>query len=533
MTSRPLAPSAQFQRFLSGQKLQARVFTNFVALFICLSLTTSVSFGSGHTPQSRPNEVSAPAQGDPPDQNSFKTHGFDNPIDHFESLIQTQNLTLIHDDPNQHVSSVLLFLADPQGYELQASLIEALGPNVEVWAVVPKGQSVSDFLNRLSPSRRNENLRIVEYPECFTPWAQDYFLRMTDGKKSLLIPTYSQNLQLNECKPFEIGIANLLESVAPQSFRRLGFHASLSSSRPNQTSVQSHDLLFDRHRVDRKNGEIYTESDAYARLYPVQTFKLFYGEGGMRIPSRHHLFIERTDWQKVIERFNYLSKQKNRSQEIIMKHSDEKATALDPKPDSARSYFERIFRKKLVPVGTTLSDGEYYSYHIDMFMTVVAARRDNSDQTQDTILLGHPKKTNELVSLDTLNRIPGFDSTLWQKKLEQANKIEQELLSQGFTVRRVPILFLNSPAGPQTITFNNVILSRGADHHPSVFIPNYQMPWDPIVMDTIRKDVEEEYRRLGLNVVWLSGGERLLGLNGQIRCATGVLRAEPHAKPSP
>jgi hypothetical protein len=401
----------------------------------------------------------------------------------FQQQVGDQNISLVTDSPFKKVESILLFLANRATLKMQSSLINKMGQNTQFHIVITPEIDEQEIVSQINFNSRS-NLHFYSYDNCFTPWVQDYFLRMSDGQRFYLVPTYSDNLQNNECKPFELGVSNLLENQNSQ-FQKLNSD------------------LFQGHRVDRKNGDLYDESTSYKKLFPVDTFKLFYGEGGMRIPTKSYFFIERTDWAALVKRVMYYSRNLTSEHQV-------------------REYVELVFKKKVILVGSSLADRSYYSYHIDMFLTPIEFK-----QRETVIFLGHPQETVDVLGIEKLSRMKGFSKQLWDDKTIKANLIENELVKKGFKVVRLPILFLEGQNNQQIITFNNVIQSLDDKALPTLYVPQYDLPNEFENMQILKNHVKQKFSFYNLETQFIEGGEQLLDLNGQLRCSTAVLRNDP------
>ncbi|OFZ29169.1 MAG: hypothetical protein A2622_14095 [Bdellovibrionales bacterium RIFCSPHIGHO2_01_FULL_40_29] len=408
-----------------------------------------------------------------------------------EKAILENKLSLVSDNPNQRIQSLLLFLSSVDNIEMQSSLINQLGPGVQYHIVKAPSISAIKLIEKLSSEINKNDLHFYDFDNCFTPWVQDFFLRMTNGAKSFLLPTYSTSLQMNECRPYELGIADLLLKKNPLQFADIdsvSYDSGLSSS-----------SQYDLRRVDRKNGELYSNHSAYQKLFPVKTLKLFQGEGGMRLLTEKYLFIERTDWQKI------------ESQYRLMVDSQQELR-------TAKSYFESVFQKEIILIGETLKSDEFYSYHIDMFMTPM-----ESPNGKSIIFLGHPTEAVKILGSDAIQGLKGFSQSLWMEKTTQANRIEAELIQKNFTVIRVPILFLNSNVGVKTFTYNNVLQSLDRRGRPALYIPSYEGTEIDIHSKVLEKSISKVLLDYQLQSYFVRGSKNFIELNGQLRCSSGIL----------
>ncbi len=399
-----------------------------------------------------------------------------------KQLVTENQLKIVPDTTQKKIDSILLFASDERIFKMHLSLIQNMGPDVSFHIVVGSNQTkdiYSKFI--LENTGTLTNIAFYYFNKCFTPWSQDMFLRMNNENNFFLFPTFSTNLIMNECKPFELGISTVLKK-----------------NNSKFSEINSKDIV-NISRVDAKNGDIYEDSPYYKNLFPIESMKIFYGEGGMRIPTEKYLFIERTDVDQILKKIQYY------------------APNLDNK--QAIAYFEDLFQKRIIRVGESLQPNTYYSYHIDMFMTPTELK--NGDTV---IFLGHPEETEKILGTSEILKLPGYQHNLWNQSKKRADLIERELSIKGFKIQRIPILFLDINNNTTVISMNNLLQTQNRDNKPLFLVPDYDIPAIKKQLEVLKKETHEIFMRFGIYTQFIQGGEKLTDLNGQLRCSSGVLK---------
>lgn len=409
----------------------------------------------------------------------------------FVQIYRQKNLSLVTDTAGQRAESVLIFLSQRENLKMIASFIRQLGPGVTFYVVKDPDITSQELIQRLDPEvYRQVKINFVDFGSCFTPWVQDYFLRLVDGKNSpIILPTYSSNLVMNECKPFELGIADLLEKNF-SDFRAL--------EPIDYSSGKASSQFFNLIRVERLKGEMFQNSQAYSGFFPARHFKHFYGEGGSRIATKNYLFIDRLDLRKTLELLR--EEFKSESDSDLMKR------------------LESLFQKKIISVGESLASNQYFEYHIDLFMTPI----EESDGST-VILLGHPQKSLDLLG-ESVRQVSQYTAYMWNERMAAANLVEKELQQRGFKVERLPIYYYETDSGLKTVTFNNVVQSHDEKSRPTVFVPDYDLPNLAKNIEILKANAQQTFSAHGLQVRFVEGGEKLVDMNGQLRCSIGILK---------
>jgi hypothetical protein len=392
---------------------------------------------------------------------------------------------LVSDQVESQIKTLLLHVTGPENIEMQIDLIQKIAESTEFYLIFSDEKMKTFFHKKLQEkglSSKKLFFRESVYSDCMTSWAQDSYVRLIDfSGRPVLAAAFDKNLYLNECKPFEAGLVDLL-------------------SKP-PFNVQKPPLkFFHRYRVDRKNGDLLGDSPSYSNLPKADYFTLMYGEGGKRIATPDYLFLDAQTWQEYLK---YIAP----------------AGAHFSSEQQARQYVEEKIGRNLIVIETTF-EGNFYSYHLDMFLTPV-----RTGPGQTTVYLGHPAEFERLLKPTALQRVTGYDPKSFAKKILQANSIERQLMSLGLRVKRIPLYFTElNQIGPAVVTFNNVLQTQTKKGEPLLLMPSYQdreLGFDQVlIMKHITRTLSED----GIQVEFIRGGGAQMGQNGQLRCLSAVLR---------
>ncbi len=411
-------------------------------------------------------------------------------------LVDHEDLEPIRDTPYKKIDEILLFAGSQNILPLQMELMKAL-PDVTYYVLPAAANKIDEEFYRKTMAEANvvAPVNFVKFNKPLTDWTQDRVLRFRHQKtdKSVILPVLTDTLFFNEFAPFEIGVPRALEDQYPEIFERFEHHKYYS------------ELV-----VDSKSGEVYPYSPYYAHWFRGSVWNISYGDGGDRFTTESTMFVGAGTLKQMLSHLkNHLDVS---SQEFSLK---------------GEAWLKRIFKvKQIVPVGD-VDPAKTYMFHVDVFLT---AFEDELGKVQ--VILGSPRAMiNDLFGGKNLENLPDWinkDQSRWKQRLASFDKIKADLISRGFSVTEIPMIFLNLSTGMTgsypVITFNNGLLTnnKGEKTFLSVDFKFGQVDIDHTI-SRARSITAERLKKIGLNVIFLGGGEYSAANGGLLRCTAGII----------
>ncbi len=411
-----------------------------------------------------------------------------------EVLAAHANLELVVDSPHRRIDRVLFLAGTESIMPMQAQLMKLLP--AEYFVVPSQEDGVTPAKYQAAIAAAGAEGRTVHIHENFhrrlTDWTQDRLFRFIDRRdgRSVVLPTRSDTVIMNENAGFELGVPLQLEALHPSRF------APLDDER-----------FYERVVVASNDGSVHQDNATYSEhWYRGRIWNLQYGEGGDRFVTERFLFVGQSTYDKMLRQVR---------------------VRVNLEGMTAEGFLAALFNKTIIPVDAA-TQYERYSPHIDIYLTAL----DRGVDGRPTVVLGSPlSMLRDVFEVDDVEQLPEWVDAgwSWAKRVAAFERVRDQLAGLGFEIVEVPMLFIDlstaSESRKRTLTFNNGLLAE-LDGTPSFLAPDYAFPDRPEIAAAVTKAasiVKQRFGELGIDVKLVPGGEGSMHNQGELRCTTGVI----------